>query len=177
MTSSRRLRLFQLKWKTLPHCRKQQAIVSKSFKERLLADADADAEAVERLIDFIEHADDFALARIKPYVLADDWSLPRRTFSKRVCARRGLGLLDLQWDLLCPLCRGPQESGSSLKDIDSQVHCETCRIDFTVNFDRFVELTFRPNHSIRTLEVRNYCIGSPRAHAACGGAAVVARQE
>jgi class 3 adenylate cyclase len=60
------------------------------------------------------------------------------------------------------LCRGPQESDSSLKDIHSQVHCETCRIDFTVNFDRFVELTFRPNASIRTMDVKDYCIGSPQ---------------
>jgi adenylate cyclase len=70
--------------------------------------------------------------------------------------------LDLRWDLLCPLCRGPQESGSSLSDIDSSVHCETCRIDFTVNFDRFVELTFRPNALIRTADVKDYCIGSPQ---------------
>jgi class 3 adenylate cyclase len=60
------------------------------------------------------------------------------------------------------LCRGPQESGASLRDIDPQVHCETCRIDFTVNFNRFVELTFRPNASIRNLDVKNYCIGSPQ---------------
>ncbi|HVQ39511.1 MAG TPA: adenylate/guanylate cyclase domain-containing protein, partial [Pyrinomonadaceae bacterium] len=71
-------------------------------------------------------------------------------------------LLDLQWDLLCPLCRGPQESGTSLKDIDPHVHCEACRIDFTVNFDRFVELTFRVNATIRAIDVKNYCIGSPQ---------------
>jgi class 3 adenylate cyclase len=71
-------------------------------------------------------------------------------------------LLDLQWDLLCPLCRGPQESGASLSDIDPEVHCETCRIDFTVNFDRFVELTFRPSASIRAVDVKDYCVGSPQ---------------
>src|SRR6267378_209325 len=36
------------------------------------------------------------------------------------------------------------------------------RIDFTVNFDRFVELTFRPNASIRVVDVKNFCIGSPQ---------------
>ncbi len=133
-----------------------------SIRERLLADADADPAAVERLIEFIPQADDFALARIKPYELADDWGQPRRVVLETCLRATRLGLLDLQWDLLCPLCRGPQESGSSLSDIDSQVHCETCRIDFTVNFDRFVELTFRPNASIRTTEVKDYCIGSPQ---------------
>lgn len=133
-----------------------------AIRERLLSDVDADPAAVERLVEFIQQADDFALARIKPYELADDWEQPRRVVLETCLRATRVGLLDLQWDLLCPLCRGPQESGSSLRDIDPDVHCETCRIDFTVNFDRFVELTFRPNASIRTMDVKNYCIGSPQ---------------
>jgi class 3 adenylate cyclase len=95
-------------------------------------------------------------------VLADEWEQPRRTVLETCLRATRLGLLDLRWDLLCPLCRGPQESGSSLSDIASQVHCSTCRIDFTVNFDRFVELTFRPNELIRVADVKDYCIGSPQ---------------
>jgi class 3 adenylate cyclase len=133
-----------------------------AIRERLLADTEADAVAVERLLEFIQQADDFALARIKPYELADAWEQPRRVVLETCLRATRVGLLDLRWDLLCPLCRGPQESSSSLKDIDPEVHCETCRIDFTVNFDRFVELTFRPNASIRTMDVKDYCIGSPQ---------------
>src|ERR1700674_3043400 len=132
-----------------------------SIKERLLADG-ADQAVADRLIEFIQQADDFALTRIKPYELADDWGLPRRAVLETCLRATRLGLLDLQWDLLCPLCRGPQESGASLRDIDPEVHCETCRIDFTVNFDRFVELTFRVNASIRAVDVKDYCIGSPQ---------------
>ncbi|HEV7796678.1 MAG TPA: adenylate/guanylate cyclase domain-containing protein [Pyrinomonadaceae bacterium] len=141
-----------------------------TIRERLLSDDDANdvgvrdinRAVVERLIEFIEQADDFAVARIKPYELADAWEQPRRAVLETCLRATRLGLLDLQWDLLCPLCRGPQESGSSLKDIATQLHCETCRIDFTVNFDRFVELTFRPNALIRTMDVKDYCIGSPQ---------------
>jgi len=115
----------------------------------------------ERLLQFLEHGDDFEVARIRPYKLADEWHEPRRLVLE-VCLRATrVGLLDFQWDLLCPLCRGPQESGLSLKDIKTDVHCETCKIDFTVNFDRYVELTFRPNPAVRRLSVAPYCIGSP----------------
>jgi class 3 adenylate cyclase len=131
-----------------------------TIRERLLADG-ADRAAVDSLIQFVQQADDFALTRIKPYELADKWARSRRVVLETCLLATRAGLLDLQWDLLCPLCRGPQESGASLKDIDPQVHCETCRIDFKVNFDRFVELTFRPNSSIRVVDVKNYCIGSP----------------
>ena len=115
----------------------------------------------ERLIDFLEHGDDLEVARIRAYKLADDWHEPRRVVLE-VCLRATrIGLLDFQWDLLCPLCRGPQESGVSLKDVNSNVHCDTCKIDFTVNFDRYVELTFRPNPAVRRVNVPSFCIGSP----------------
>ena len=118
-------------------------------------------EIARRLTDFVEHADDFSVVRISPYVLADDWGESRRAVLEACLRATRAGLLDLRWDLLCPLCRGPQESESSLSDVSTKVHCETCRIDFTVNFDRFVEITFRPNASVRTVDVKNYCIGSP----------------
>jgi len=60
------------------------------------------------------------------------------------------------------LCRGAKQSSFSLKDIESSVHCGTCKIDFTANFDRYVELRFRPNPAVRRLEVPSFCIGSPQ---------------
>lgn len=129
--------------------------------QKLLAEG-ADAEVVERLVNFVGSADDFSLARIRPYALADEWKLPRRAVLEACLRSTRLGLLDLQWELLCPLCRGAGETGKSLSEISSQVHCETCRIDFTVNFDRFVEVTFRPNALLRQVQSQNFCMGSPQ---------------
>jgi len=138
-----------------------------TLKQKLIADLetiDAPEQKLavgERLAEFLERGDDFEVSRIRPYKLADQWREPRRLVLE-VCLRATrAGLLDFQWDLLCPLCRGPQESGLSLKDIKTDVHCETCKIDFTVNFDRYVELTFRPNPSVRSMSVSPFCIGSP----------------
>ena len=138
-----------------------------TLKQKLIADLETTESpeqklaVAERLADFLEHGDDFGVARIRAYKLADDWHEPRRLVLE-VCLRATrVGLLDFQWDLLCPLCRGPQESGQSLKDIHTDVHCETCKIDFTANFDRYVELTFRPNPAVRRLSVASFCIGSP----------------
>jgi adenylate cyclase len=132
-----------------------------TFKEKLLSN-EVDENTVNRLIEFVERADNFSVTRIRPYALADDWKQSRRSVLDACLRATRLGLLDLQWDLVCPLCRGPQESEMSLKDISSKVHCETCRIDFNVNFDRFVEITFRPNAAIRNVDVKDYCIGSPQ---------------
>jgi class 3 adenylate cyclase len=138
-----------------------------NLRQKLIADLESTESPAqklaiaERLIEFLERGDDLAVARIRAYKLADDWQEPRRVVLE-VCLRATrIGLLDFQWDLLCPLCRGPQESGLSLKEIDTKVHCNTCKIDFTVNFDRYVELTFRPNPAVRRVEVPFFCIGSP----------------
>ena len=132
-----------------------------SLKEKLVNDGTAPPVA-ERLITFIQHAPDFLLARIRPYVLADEWRFQRRAVLEACLRATRIGLLDLRWDLICPLCRGPQESGTSLYDINSRSHCDTCQIDFTVSFDRFVEVTFAPNASLRSLEIKDYCLGSPQ---------------
>ena len=115
----------------------------------------------ERLVEFIRSADDFAVARIRPYQLADEWHEDRRAVLEVCLLATRAGLLDLQWDILCPHCRGALVSESSLKDISSSAHCDVCRIDFTATFDRYVELTFRPNAAVRRVDVREFCIGSP----------------
>ncbi|HKR59665.1 MAG TPA: adenylate/guanylate cyclase domain-containing protein [Pyrinomonadaceae bacterium] len=132
-----------------------------AIESRLIAEG-VTPEIAQRLTEFVQHADIFSVSRISPYVLADSWGEPRRAVLEACLRATRAGLLDLRWDLLCPLCRGPQESEGSLSEISSKVHCETCRIDFTVNFDRFVEITFRPNAAVRRAEVKDYCIGSPQ---------------
>jgi class 3 adenylate cyclase len=132
-----------------------------SIKRKLQIDT-ADTEIIDRLANFIQKADEFAVARIRPYQLADDWNASRRAVLELCLKATRAGLLDLQWELLCPLCRGAKETGSSLREISSELHCETCRIDFKVNFDRFVEVTFRPNPALRPVEAQDFCMGSPQ---------------
>ena len=140
------------------------------LRQKLLANVEAQSPELlpqakritDRFFDLIQMGDDFAVARIRPYQLADEWGESRREVLEICLRATRTGLLDLQWDLICPLCRGAKDSGSSLRDIETSVHCETCKIDFTVNFDRFVELTFRPNVAVRRVEVGEYCIGSPQ---------------
>jgi len=128
---------------------------------RLVADG-CDAAVVRHLVRFVQTADDFLLARIRPYELADNWNVSRRAVLETCLRSTRQGLLDLQWEVMCPLCRGPQETNGSLGELSSNVHCDICKIDFAVNFDRFVELTFRPNSLLRQVEVQDFCMGSPQ---------------
>src|SRR5437588_1458885 len=120
-----------------------------------------DSDIVGLLVDHIENGDDFALARIRPYELAKQWNKSRRDVLETcLCATRA-GILDLQWSLICPMCRGGGAT-NSLKEVASTVHCPSCNIDFTANFEQSVELTFQPNPSIREIDLELYCVGGPQ---------------
>ena len=120
-----------------------------------------DPEQVELLLEHIVNGDDFALARIRPYELAKKWNQPRREILELCFQATRLGMLDLQWNLICPMCRGGEAKGS-LDELSRNVHCDGCNIDFDVNFEQSVELTFHPNASIRHVEVDTFCVGGPQ---------------
>jgi class 3 adenylate cyclase len=50
----------------------------------------------------------------------------------------------------------------TLSGLRSQIHCESCNIDFTMHFDRSVELTFRPNPAVRPVECPEFCVAGPQ---------------
>ncbi|HKS27740.1 MAG TPA: DUF5939 domain-containing protein [Pyrinomonadaceae bacterium] len=127
-----------------------------------LIEQGADSEIVRKLSELIEQADDLTLARIRSHTLADYWGFARKRVLEICLWATRAGLLDLQWDLLCPHCRGAAQSSRSLTGISAHVYCVSCDVDFTVNFDNTTELTFRPNPSIRQIEVREFCVGGPQ---------------
>jgi class 3 adenylate cyclase len=123
----------------------------------------SDPILVKQLKNFLEIADDLSLQRIRPYVLADRWGAPRRSVLEMFLRATRLGMLDMSWDLLCPSCRGVAETNTSLGSVRGASHCNTCKIDFTANFDHNVEVIFRPNPSVRSIELTlEFCVGSPQ---------------
>ncbi|HTB81994.1 MAG TPA: DUF5939 domain-containing protein [Opitutaceae bacterium] len=132
-----------------------------AVREKLIAALQA-APLVEKLAGFVATADDFSAARIRPYALADAWNIPRREVLQLCLHATRAGLLDFRWDVLCPQCRGPKAGAPALSGLSSQVHCDTCQIDFTASFDQSVELTFSPNPAIRAVARADYCVGGPQ---------------
>lgn len=118
----------------------------------------------ERLVFLLEHADDLALQRLRPYQMADLWKLPRRSVLEAFLRAARAGILDLRWELLCPMCRGAAEGHASLGEVHNSSHCPSCNIDFSVNFDRQVEVVFRPNPAVRVLpENYQFCVSGPHS--------------
>ena len=132
-----------------------------ALRRRLLAEG-ATPDHVERLVDLVANADDLAASQLRPYELADEWGVDRRALLETCLVATRVGLLEFEWHLLCPLCRGAKAKSSTLAGVEPQVHCDTCNIDFEVNFDRAVEITFHPNPSLRSILMGEFCIAGPR---------------
>ena len=117
---------------------------------------------VDHLLAFLQEADDFSTAAIRPYALAKTWQAPRKQVLELFLLATRVGVVDFQWELLCPMCRGSGNNvAGHLADLHSTVHCESCNIDFTANFERSVEITFRPSPAIRHVEKLQYCVAGP----------------
>lgn len=133
------------------------------LRQQLLAQG-IDEVLLDRLLTLIEQGDDLDVERIRPYALADHWGTDRRALLELCLEATRVGLLDSQWDLLCPSCRGPRQSVQSLADVTRQVHCDACNLDYQAEFDQSVELVFQPNRAIRVVPERlEFCTAGPQA--------------
>ncbi len=130
--------------------------------ETQLVGQGSDPDLVARLLFLIRNADDLTVSRLRPYYYADLWGYGRSDVLNLFLFATRSGLLDFQWEVLCPLCRGAEDRVSNrLADVSSSGHCHSCNIDFETNFENSIELTFAPNAAIRQVERYDFCVAGP----------------
>ena len=132
--------------------------------ERLLdrlIEQGVDAEVVDRLGEYVALGPAQELARIRPLALADRWHLEPEKVVAACLWGAHLGLLELHWDLLCPVCRISCQVTDTLRAIADHAHCEACNLDFQLDFARSIELIFRVHPEIREADLGVYCVGGP----------------
>jgi len=134
----------------------------KSQSEAVISQGTA-PELVNRLEEYLDNADELSIQRIRPYALADSWKANRRAVLEMFLRSTRAGMMDMYWDLLCPSCRGITEGHTNLAEVHGTSHCNSCQIDFSVNFDHNIEVVFRPNPSVMKIDyVAAFCVGSPQ---------------
>jgi class 3 adenylate cyclase len=116
---------------------------------------------IERLTAHLRTADDPDVLRMRPFALADAWGAERMEVLRLFLYATRAGLLELEWDVLCPNCRGPSVRAQALSDLAENAHCSSCNIRYDVNFDESVELRFGVSPDIREAADLAYCIGGP----------------
>lgn len=101
------------------------------------------------------------LHKMRPYQYARLWGAPRQQVVDLFLAAAHVGLLSMRWDVLCPHCRGAQESHASLSAVREQSSCQACSVHFEVDLSRTLEVVFAPHPAVRPTEPLAYCAGGP----------------
>jgi class 3 adenylate cyclase len=142
-------------------------IDEKLFEERLTALESArpwSPRLISKLESHIRSASDAELLRINPLRFAADKGLAGPETIDLFLHAASLGLFEMNWILICPICSGVIDSFRVLKNLNSHCHCNNCRADLVAALDDMIAVTFTVSPAIRriayhdpgTLEVEDY---------------------
>lgn len=113
------------------------------------------------LTNFIKTAPSQTLAKIRPVELSQQLGVDSSEFIDTCLVAAKCGLLEIQWDILCPTCRAPAQSKPILTQIGEHTECEACDVEFQSNVGNAIELVFRVHPEVRTAVDSIYCVGGP----------------
>ncbi len=119
------------------------------------------AELIEALGRHLREASDDEVGGMRPFELAVRWGRDRLEMLRLFLRATRRGLLELEWDLMCPNCRVPKASARTLRELDPEFHCDLCGITYEADFDRYVELRFTAHPAVRKAKREVFCIGGP----------------
>ncbi len=134
---------------------------------------DVSPSALLKFIETLKAADEATITRLRPYALARAWGIGREDVVDLFLKLRKGGAVGAQWEPRCPHCRGTVRVTGTPEGIEPRPSCESCGVDFTVDFHKLVELTFRPHPDLRPITpTKMFCAVSPQRTAH-----IVIRQE
>ena len=115
----------------------------------------------ERLADYVAEGPEVDLMYMRPLRLAKEWDVPER-HTIEVCLQSvDAGLLSMDWQMLCPRCRGAKVTAPRLDGLPAKGHCDSCNVEFERDFSRNIELTFHPAAAVRPVERGEFCLFGP----------------
>jgi serine/threonine protein kinase len=143
-----------------------QAVDSKlarlvASKLGLLENARVAAPIIKALEQHVLRGSEAEIARLRPLRFARANNLDERAFVEACLIGAHQGLLDLLWDVVCPLCQIPATFVESLQRLESHGRCPACELSYPLQFADSVELVFRVSPEVRPNEIQAYCIGGP----------------
>jgi len=115
---------------------------------RETADADV-AAAIEQVV---AAGADRELARINVLAFAAAHGLDEERTIAGFLRAAQLGIFELSWDVLCPICRGVLDVTTTLKDVHNEPYdCALCGRSFEVSLDELVEIVFTVSLRVRKI--------------------------
>src|SRR5207302_8424336 len=112
----------------------------------------ADPEVVDAIEQLVRDGPDRGLNRINVLDFAAKKQLDEECAIAAFLHAVRLGIFELFWNVVCPVCRGVLDTSSSLKDIKKEeYHCVWCKAVYTPSLDETVEVTFTVSRRVRRI--------------------------
>ena len=97
---------------------------------------------IAKLESLIHSEDEFALFRINPIRFANEKNVSEAEAIDLFLHSTRLGLFQMDWQLLCPLCGAIANSFNSLHDVHSDYFCTLCQRSAEASMDDYMEVSF-----------------------------------
>jgi class 3 adenylate cyclase len=117
--------------------------------EELLNRLPAQVAAVEALGTLIRSGDDHAVVRVNPLRFAQENDLDEAAVVDVFLHARKVGLMQMEWQYVCPGCGDIIESFQSLTSATAHYFCQICTADRDADLSDFVEITFSVAKDVR----------------------------
>jgi hypothetical protein len=126
-----------------------------------LVNGGQNADLIDRLVELVETGDDMDVDRIQPLKLARQWNVDSRELLATCLHATRAGMLELSWDIVCPLCRGTRMEVTELSGVPRDASCEVCEVAFETCEEHALEITFHAHPAVREVPKLFYCSAEP----------------
>ncbi|MBR0753021.1 adenylate/guanylate cyclase domain-containing protein [Bradyrhizobium jicamae] len=129
-------------------------IDEKKLEDRLVALEAVKAwspRVVSRLEMLLRAGTDEALYRINPIQFAAEKSIAEAEAIDLFLHACVVGLFDMDWQLVCPMCSDVVESFRTLRKLHTHFHCHLCQTDYDAALDDFITVTFTVSPAVRSI--------------------------
>lgn len=118
-------------------------------------------KTLAHLLRWLREQPDDDVSSMRPFELATMWGEDRRDVLRAFLRATEAGLVDLQWQVNCPVCRVGAKVVSHLHEVGQTSHCGACEIDYGVDFGKHIEAVFPCHPAVREVHPVLYCASSP----------------
>lgn len=121
-----------------------------------LASSEASPKAVAAVRRIVTEGSDLDGYKINVFRVADESGLTRQETLRAFLFATRIGVMDLTWDIHCPACKGVPAYEKHLMGLRDRAHCGLCNIDWDLNLEDQVEVTFTVHPEIRRIDYADF---------------------